>query len=126
MAKANYSGYLLSCLIILLVAQFGVATVLPLLGGKKLIIGLPYKSAGFTEKYVDVELDPRTKQLVQVSGFSIHIFSATLDYLSHSGLNVSYEFRPFINETGQSAGTYDQLVEQVFKQQVSSVNLIYI
>ena len=86
-------------------------------------MGLPYKS-GFTEKFVDVKLDPRTKQLVQVSGYSIDIFNTTVDYLlSHSGFNVSFEFQPFINETGQSAGTHDQLVQQVFKQQVSQQKL---
>ena len=123
MARANYYAYLLSCLIILTVAQFGVASVVPLVGGKKLIIGMPYKS-GFTE-FVDVKLDPKTYQLVQVTGYCIDIFNATVDYLSrYSGFNVSYEFQPFINETGQSAGNYDQLVEQVSKHRVSSINLI--
>lgn len=122
MAKAiSFYGYLLTCLIILIVAQFGVATVAPdpLLGGKKMIIGVP-KRSGFTE-FVDVKLNSSTNQLIQVTGYSIDIFNATVSYLSHySGFNVSYEFQPFINGRGESAGSYDELVEMVYKRKVSS------
>ncbi|MED6185691.1 hypothetical protein PIB30_059551 [Stylosanthes scabra] len=98
------------CLILLTVADFDQ----PLLGGKKLIIGIPFKT-GFTE-FVEAKLDPTTHQLVQATGYSIDIFHATKDFIStYYGFNVSYEFQPFINnETGLSAGSYDKLVEQVY------------
>ncbi|MED6195267.1 hypothetical protein PIB30_036352 [Stylosanthes scabra] len=122
MAKINNFQYL--CLILLItVADFESVGAFdqPLLGGKKLIIGIPFKT-GFTE-FVEAKLDPTTHQLVQVTGYSIDIFHATKDFIStYYGFNVSYEFRPFINnDTGLSAGSYDKLVEQVYNHTYDAV-----
>ncbi|QHO50376.1 hypothetical protein HN51_002202 [Arachis hypogaea] len=127
MGKINYFAYIIIqswyLMVIITVAEFESvdSSVQPLLGGKKLIIGIPLKT-GFTE-FVEAKLDPTTLQLVHVSGYSIDIFSATVDYIKrYSHFNVSYEFRPFIkNGTGQSAGSYDKLVQQVSKHQYDAV-----
>ncbi|XP_054820761.1 glutamate receptor 2.8-like [Prosopis cineraria] len=92
-----------------------------LLGGKKLIIGLPYKS-GYTQ-FVDVQQlnSSDSNQVVQVGGYSINVFDATIAYLKRSNYNISFEYRAFVDEEGNSAGDYDALVHQIFEGKYDAV-----
>jgi ionotropic glutamate receptor len=74
---------------------------------KKLRIGV--RVNGFSE-FVKVTLDPSTNT-TQVTGYCIDVFNAVMETLPYT---VSYEFIPFANPDGGSAGTYNDLVYQVF------------
>ncbi|KAF7806605.1 glutamate receptor 2.9-like [Senna tora] len=118
----NYYGYLIiiSCLVLFSGFEFGASDdSVSLLGGKKLIIGVPKKS-GFTQ-FVDAQTNPSNKtQSVKVTGYSIDVFNATLAYLSlyHT---ISYEFRAFVNDDGSRAGDYNQLLYQIYQKKYDAV-----
>uniref|UniRef100_A0A2N9GHA5 Ionotropic glutamate receptor C-terminal domain-containing protein n=1 Tax=Fagus sylvatica TaxID=28930 RepID=A0A2N9GHA5_FAGSY len=76
--------------------------------GKKLRIGVPVKD-GFSE-FVKVTHDPSTNT-TQVTGYSIDVFNTVMEALPYA---VSYEFIPFAKPNGESAGTYDEMVYQVY------------
>lgn len=75
---------------------------------KKLKIGVPVKD-GFTE-FVKVERDPLTNTS-KVSGYCIAVFDSVMKALPYA---VPYEYVPFAKPDGSSAGTYNDLVHQVF------------
>ncbi|KAM5565326.1 glutamate receptor 2.2 [Rosa sericea] len=75
--------------------------------GKKLRIGVPVK-VDFTE-FVKVAKD-KTNTTV-VTGFSVDVFKAAVKLLPYA---LSYEFIPFANSDGTSAGTYNELCYQVY------------
>ncbi|XP_062023926.1 glutamate receptor 2.7-like isoform X2 [Rosa rugosa] len=78
--------------------------------GKKLRVGVPVKY-GFTE-FVKVVDDNSTNTTPDViTGFCIDVFNAAMEGLPYA---VTYEFIPFAYLNGSSAGTYDDLVYQVF------------
>ncbi|CAN6722048.1 unnamed protein product [Malus baccata var. baccata] len=83
--------------------------------GKKLRIGVPVK-VGYTE-FVKVtkNLDTNT---TEVTGFSIDVFDAVLSVLPFA---LPYEFIPFENPDGTSAGTYNDLVYQVHLEKFDAV-----
>ncbi|XP_054820200.1 glutamate receptor 2.7-like isoform X2 [Prosopis cineraria] len=116
MANPNYyyHGYLVmfSCAV-LLTAQIGASDGAgSLLGGKKLIVGVP-KKVSFIQ-FVDVQLNPLNKsQLVNVTGYSIDIFLAAVAYLQRSNYNISFEFSAFVDKNGNTIGGYDALIRQV-------------
>ncbi|CAI0438635.1 unnamed protein product [Linum tenue] len=76
--------------------------------GKKLRIGVPVKD-GFSE-FVSVTTDPETNK-TSVTGYCIDIFEAVVQTLPYA---LPFEYVPFANATGDSAGTYNDLVYQVF------------
>ncbi|XP_062019357.1 glutamate receptor 2.7-like isoform X1 [Rosa rugosa] len=76
--------------------------------GKKLIIGVPVK-IDFTE-FVKISKDPKTGTM-DVTGFCIDVFHAALKVLPYA---LPYEFAPFTNPDGTSAGNYNDLVYQVY------------
>ncbi|KAM3759072.1 hypothetical protein ACB098_01G093300 [Castanea mollissima] len=76
--------------------------------GKKLRIGVPVKK-GFSE-FVKVTHDANNNR-TQVTGYSIDVFNAVVETLPYV---VSYEFIPFANSTCGSAGSYNDLVNQVY------------
>ncbi|KAL4650636.1 hypothetical protein ACB092_01G102100 [Castanea dentata] len=76
--------------------------------GKKLRIGVPVKK-GFSE-FVKVTHDANNNR-TQVTGYSIDVFNAVVEILPYV---VSYEFIPFANSSGGSAGNYNDLVYQVY------------
>ena len=76
--------------------------------GKKLRIGVPVKD-DFSE-FVKVTHDPSTNK-TQVTGFCIDVFNAVMGALPYY---VSYEFIPFAKPNGDSAGTNNDLVYQVY------------
>ncbi|KAF5468331.1 hypothetical protein F2P56_012489 [Juglans regia] len=77
--------------------------------GKKLRIGVPVKD-GFSE-FVHVTYDHSTNT-PQVRGYSIAVFDAVMESLPYA---VRYEFIPFAKPDGESAGTYNDLVYQVYQ-----------
>ncbi|KAK7852500.1 glutamate receptor 2.7 [Quercus suber] len=76
--------------------------------GKRLRVGVPVKD-GFFE-FVKVEHDASTNT-TKVTGYSIDIFKAVMEALPY---NVDYELIPFAKPNGESAGTYNDLVYQVY------------
>ncbi|XP_073137095.1 glutamate receptor 2.2-like [Henckelia pumila] len=90
----------------------GDTTVIPRgwevpVSGKKLRVGLPVQT-GFKE-FVEVERDPETNSL-KVSGCYIDIFEAVMKALPYA---VLFEYVPFENPDGSSAGSYDELIRQI-------------
>ncbi|KAJ1380977.1 Solute-binding protein family 3/N-terminal domain of MltF [Sesbania bispinosa] len=75
---------------------------------KKLKIGVPVRK-GFTE-FVKVTWNPNTNTS-EVTGFSIDVFKAALELLPYA---LPYEFIPFAKANGESAGSYNELVSQVY------------
>ncbi|XP_020523623.1 glutamate receptor 2.7 [Amborella trichopoda] len=76
--------------------------------GVKMKIGVPVKYA--FKEFVNVERDPGDNRL-SVTGFSIDVFGAVLDVLPYA---LPYEFIPFEDGDGKMAGTYNDMVDQVF------------
>ncbi|KAM1588913.1 hypothetical protein ACFX10_027873 [Malus domestica] len=81
----------------------------------KLRIGVPVR-VGFKE-LVRVEHDLQTNR-TNVTGFSIDVFKTAISALPYK---VSYEFFPFENENGVMAGTYSDLVYQVYLKKYDAV-----
>ncbi|KAM7477578.1 hypothetical protein LguiA_025791 [Lonicera macranthoides] len=76
--------------------------------GKKLRIGIPVKD-GFSD-FVKLIRDPSTNT-VRVTGFCIDVFEAVLAALPY---DVPFDYIPFAKPDGSAAGSYDELVYQVF------------
>ncbi|KAK9911484.1 hypothetical protein M0R45_035392 [Rubus argutus] len=81
----------------------------------KLRIGVPVR-LGFKELVrVDHNLDTNT---THVTGFSIEVFKAAVGALPYE---VQYEFIPFEDGNGNPAGTYNDLVYQVYLKKFDAV-----
>jgi ionotropic glutamate receptor len=78
--------------------------------GKKLKIGVPVKD-GFSQ-FVSVTRDP-ISNTTTVKGYSIDVFEAVVGSLPYA---LPYEYIPFANPDGGTAGNYDSLVYQVYLQ----------
>ncbi|XP_059659146.1 glutamate receptor 2.7-like [Cornus florida] len=76
--------------------------------GKTLKIGVPVKD-GFIQ-FVKVEPNHQTNT-TKVTGFCIDVFDAVMASLPYS---VPYEYIPFMKPDGESAGSYNDMVQQVF------------
>ncbi|KAA8521445.1 hypothetical protein F0562_012122 [Nyssa sinensis] len=76
--------------------------------GKKLRIGVPVKDG--SSYFVNVTRDPSTNSTT-VTGYSIDVFDVVMATLPY---HVPYEYIPFQKPDGKSAGSYDDLVYQVF------------
>ncbi|KAI9117305.1 hypothetical protein K1719_011471 [Acacia pycnantha] len=110
--------------VVLLITPIGAGDEIAgsLMGGKKLIIGLPYES-GYTQ-FVNIEqlnFTSNNHQVVQVRGYSIDVFDATKAYLERSHHDISFEYRAFVDEHGNSGGNYDALVYQIFEGKYDAV-----
>ncbi|KAG9136242.1 hypothetical protein Leryth_003831 [Lithospermum erythrorhizon] len=82
--------------------------VIPTHKGKKMRILVPVKDE--SSKFVNFTRDPKTKSPM-VTGFCIDMFKEVLAALPY---HVDYDFVPFENSEGKAAGTYDELVHQVY------------
>ncbi|KAK4257648.1 hypothetical protein QN277_007211 [Acacia crassicarpa] len=119
MAKPDhyYHSYLIMiyCVVVLLTAQIRGSddeAGSSLLGGKKLIIGVP-KKVTFIQ-FVDTQLNPlNNTQLVKVTGYCIDVFLAAIAYLQRSNYNISFEFRASVDNNGNTIWGYDGLIYQV-------------
>ncbi|KAL6125664.1 hypothetical protein ACLB2K_073719 [Fragaria x ananassa] len=88
------------------------------LSGIKLRVGVPVKK-GFKE-LVRVEHDEQTNR-THVTGFCIDVFETAIRGLPYK---VHYEFIPFVNANGQSAGSYNDLVYNVYlKRTVGNISI---
>ncbi|KAM7481016.1 hypothetical protein LguiB_005599 [Lonicera macranthoides] len=76
--------------------------------GKKLKIGIPVNE-GFNH-FVNVIKDPNSNSM-RVTGFCIDVFEAVMEALPYV---VPFEYIPYAKPDGSSAGSYDELVYQVF------------
>ncbi|XP_028773676.1 glutamate receptor 2.9-like [Neltuma alba] len=116
MASLNFychASLIIISFAVLLTAEIGASDDAGLLlGGKKLIIGVPKKPSFI--QFVDAQLNPFNKtQLLNVTGYSIDVFLATIAYLRRSNYNISYEFSAFVDKSGKTSGGYDGLVYEV-------------
>ena len=78
---------------------------------KKLRIGVPLSAF---KELVHVENDLQ-KNTTTVTGFCIDVFNAAIDSLKLP-YEVHYEFLPFVDATGKRAGTYSDLIYQIYLQ----------
>ncbi|KAM1079449.1 hypothetical protein ACFX2B_014006 [Malus domestica] len=76
--------------------------------GNTLKILVPVKR-GFRE-LVNVTFDPSTNTTM-ITGFCIDVFKATIEELPYA---VSYDFYPFAKPNGEAAGSYNDLIFQLF------------
>jgi ionotropic glutamate receptor len=74
---------------------------------KRLRIGVPLKT-GFNE-FIKVEWNPEDDKPI-VSGFTRDVFVSVVEALPFP---LPYEFIPFVNKNKQSAGTYNDLLDQI-------------
>ncbi|CAK9140334.1 unnamed protein product [Ilex paraguariensis] len=74
----------------------------------KLRIGVPVKDR--FQEFVMVSQDPSTNKST-VSGYCIEVFEAVMAALPY---HIPYEYIPFANPDGKMAGTYNDLVYQVY------------
>ncbi|KAL3745668.1 hypothetical protein ACJRO7_014741 [Eucalyptus globulus] len=83
--------------------------------GKRLRILVPVKE-GFNQ-FVKVTRDPSTNTSL-VTGYCIDIFQAVIEKLPYA---VPYDFFPFALPNGSSAGSYNDMIDQVFYQNYDAV-----
>ncbi|XP_042492511.1 glutamate receptor 2.7-like isoform X2 [Macadamia integrifolia] len=83
--------------------------------GKKLKIGVPFNK-GYTE-FVTVVIDPTTNAS-NVTGYCIDVFNAVIGKLPYA---LPHEFIPFRKSDNTSAGSYNDLVYQVYLQKYDAV-----
>ncbi|KAI3855933.1 hypothetical protein MKX03_027477 [Papaver bracteatum] len=84
-------------------------------GEKRLRIGIPVRS-GYTE-FVKVTRNTSSKS-ADVAGYCIDVFIAAIGMLPYA---VPYEFIPFQNANHTAAGSYNDLVYQVYLQKFDAV-----
>lgn len=65
---------------------------------------------GFSE-FVKVTWDPNSHTAASVTGYCIDVFYAVMAAMPYV---ITYEFIPFAKPDGKSAGTYDDLIFQVY------------
>ncbi|GMI98611.1 ARABIDOPSIS THALIANA GLUTAMATE RECEPTOR 1.3, glutamate receptor 1.3 [Hibiscus trionum] len=85
------------------------------LHGKKLRIGVPV-NPGFSE-LISVIRDPQTNKIT-VDGFCAEVFREAIKSLDYE---VQFEFLPYANASGQLAGTYDDLIQEVYHKNYDAV-----
>ncbi|XP_030458971.2 glutamate receptor 2.1-like [Syzygium oleosum] len=88
--------------------------VMPI-SGQNLRIGVPKKD-GFGE-FFQIEWDPHTG-VPSYSGFAHDMFLAVLDALPFA---IPHQYVPSVNESRQSAGTYDDMLSEIRLQRVDAV-----
>ncbi|KAJ7955741.1 Glutamate receptor-like protein [Quillaja saponaria] len=117
---ANYLGCLLSSVVLLNLLQFRVvgssatASTTPM-EAITLRIGVPKKDS-FTE-FVNVFYNHTDKY--DVTGFCIDVFNAVLENIP--SFKISPEFKPYVDEKGKSAGSYDDLLHEIPKKTYDAV-----
>ncbi|PKI42357.1 hypothetical protein CRG98_037235 [Punica granatum] len=95
--------------------QLPLGWVIPAVKGKKMKIGVPVKD-GFTELF-KIEWDACTG-VPTYSGFSYDVFQEVLRKLPFA---LPHEFKPFMNASRQSAGSYDDMLCQIKLHEVDVV-----
>ncbi|EOY29259.1 Glutamate receptor, putative [Theobroma cacao] len=77
--------------------------------GKKLRIGVPVKG-GFSE-FLEVVWDPLNQKAKSIKGYCIDVFDAVMENMPYA---VPYEYVPFATPDGEPAGSYNDLIDQVY------------
>ncbi|XP_021276565.1 glutamate receptor 2.7-like [Herrania umbratica] len=77
--------------------------------GKKLRIGVPVKG-GFSE-FLEVVWDPINQKAISIKGYCIDVFDAVMENMPYA---VPYEYVPFATPDGEAAGSYNDLIDQVY------------
>ncbi|KAK8569952.1 hypothetical protein V6N13_002660 [Hibiscus sabdariffa] len=85
------------------------------LHGKRLRIGVPLIN-GFNE-LIGVFLDPQTNE-TNVTGFCFDVFKEAIKSLNYE---VLYDLFPFVDANGRKAGTYDDLIREVYYKNYDAV-----
>ncbi|MCL7025994.1 hypothetical protein MKW94_013801 [Papaver nudicaule] len=85
--------------------------------GKKLKIGVPVKQ-GFTEFVKVTRNNSLSNSSYVITGYCIDVFKAVIEMLPYP---VSYELVPFAKADGKTAGSYDDLIYQVYTQNYDAV-----
>ncbi|KAF8035048.1 hypothetical protein BT93_C1160 [Corymbia citriodora subsp. variegata] len=83
--------------------------------GKRLKILVPVKES--FHQFVTVTRDPSTNTS-HVTGFCIDVFQAVIEKLPYA---VAYDFFPFALPNGSGAGSYNDMIDQVFYQNYDAV-----
>ncbi|KAJ0111650.1 hypothetical protein Patl1_03149 [Pistacia atlantica] len=84
---------------------------------RKLRIAVP-RNDGFPE-LVNVDRNLQS-DATSVTGFCIDIFKAAIEEVElELEIEVDYEFIPFLDATGESIGTYSELIDEVYLQPLS-------
>ncbi|WJX35443.1 hypothetical protein P8452_23433 [Trifolium repens] len=78
--------------------------------GKKLRIGVPIKNGDHYTELLRVTYDHNTNK-TQATGFCIDVFKAVVDVLPYA---LPYEFFPYIKPDGEMAGSYNDLIAQIY------------
>ncbi|KAK2979006.1 hypothetical protein RJ640_023588 [Escallonia rubra] len=86
------------------------------MNGETLRIGVPVK-LGFPTSFLQLSVDHQTNKS-EVTGFCVDVFHAAIEALPYE---VPYEFVPFVTPTGESAGSYTDLIDEVFYQKFDAV-----
>ncbi|WOG95091.1 hypothetical protein DCAR_0314393 [Daucus carota subsp. sativus] len=81
---------------------------------KKLRVGIPHNTA--FKEFISQENDPQTS-MIRPIGFCVDVFQAALELLPY---NVMYEFIPSANVTGETEGTYNDLLYQIYLQRIDA------
>ncbi|XWS75987.1 hypothetical protein CRYUN_Cryun01aG0138800 [Craigia yunnanensis] len=92
----------------------GDTTIVPLgwdiaRNGSKLRIGVPVND-GFSD-FVQVTWDPISQKATSIKGYCIDVFAAVMAKMAYA---VPYEFIPFATPDRKSAGSYNELIDQVY------------
>ncbi|RWR75368.1 glutamate receptor 2.7-like protein [Cinnamomum micranthum f. kanehirae] len=82
---------------------------------RKLRIGVPLKMR-FRE-FVNVVQDLQTNETT-VTGYCIDVFKGAIERLPYA---INYEFIPFVDKYGRQAGTYNDLIDQVYFKNIDAV-----
>ena len=78
--------------------------------GKKLRIGVPVKNGDNYTEFLHITRD-RSSNSTLATGFCIDVFKAVVEVLPYA---LPYEFVPFAKPDGEMAGTYNDLITQLY------------
>ncbi|WJX35445.1 hypothetical protein P8452_23435 [Trifolium repens] len=85
--------------------------------GKKLKIGVPAKVGDNYTEFLKITYDYSTNK-AQVTGFCVDVFKAVLDILPY---DLPYEFIPYAKPNGEMAGSYNDLIAQIYYENYDAV-----
>ncbi|XP_058781055.1 glutamate receptor 2.7-like [Vicia villosa] len=91
---------------------------IPTIVGKKLRVGVPVKNGNNYTEFLKVAHDNDTNS-TQATGFCIDVFKAVVEALPY-GLP-QYEFVAFAKPDGEMAGTYDELIMELYHGKYDAV-----
>ncbi|CAL5204934.1 unnamed protein product [Lathyrus oleraceus] len=91
---------------------------IPSINGKKLRVGVPVKNGNNYTQFLKVIQDPSDNS-TNATGFSIDVFKAVVEALPYGF--PQYEFVAFEKPNGEMAGTYDDLIFELYHGKYDAV-----